>query len=149
MHLGELTLNAGAGVGLVYGVGVPVAHGFAGVSWTPTREGDQDGDGLLDSQDGCPADPEDMDGYADEDGCPEPDNDEDGIDDGDDPCPDEAEDIDEFEDEDGCPEPDNDGDGIRDGYDSCPEEAEDLDGYQDADGCPEEGSGRARRRRGR
>ncbi|RZO59614.1 MAG: hypothetical protein EVA89_15605 [Sandaracinaceae bacterium] len=135
--VGDFTFQAGAGAGLVYGVGVPVAHGFLGASFSPPQDLDTDGDGVTDSQDACPADAEDEDGWEDEDGCPELDNDGDGIPDADDPCPDEAEDLDEYEDEDGCPEEDNDGDGIRDGYDSCPNTPEDMDGDRDTDGCPE------------
>jgi len=137
-HLGELTIHAGGGAGLVYGVGVPVFRAFAGASFTPRPARDTDGDGIFDGSDACPADPEDLDGFADEDGCPELDNDEDGIPDADDSCPNEAEDFDEHEDEDGCPDPDNDGDGIRDGYDSCPDAPEDLDGDRDTDGCPDD-----------
>jgi len=40
---------------------------------------DRDGDGILDNVDKCPDDPEDFDGFQDEDGCPDPDNDQDGI----------------------------------------------------------------------
>ncbi|HRI54541.1 MAG TPA: DUF4398 domain-containing protein, partial [Pseudomonadota bacterium] len=38
------------------------------------KVGDRDGDGLLDDVDKCPDDPEDKDGFEDEDGCPDPDN---------------------------------------------------------------------------
>jgi outer membrane protein OmpA-like peptidoglycan-associated protein len=100
----------------------------------PTPQ-DRDGDGLVDEKDECPDDPEDFDGYQDEDGCPEEDNDGDGIVDDDDACPDVAEDLDDFQDRDGCPEFDNDGDGLTDQNDGCPLEAEDFDGYQDEDGC--------------
>lgn len=137
LHLGEMALHVGAGAGLVYGVGVPIARVFVGGSFTPTPERDTDGDGLADSRDGCPTEAEDLDGFQDEDGCPDGDNDEDGIADAQDGCPDEAEDIDGFQDEDGCPDEDNDGDGIRDGYDSCPNEPEDMDGDRDTDGCPD------------
>ncbi|MEO7097695.1 MAG: DUF4398 domain-containing protein, partial [Polyangiales bacterium] len=41
--------------------------------------GDIDGDGILDDVDKCPRVPEDLDGYQDDDGCPEDDNDSDGI----------------------------------------------------------------------
>lgn len=100
-------------------------------------EGDRDGDGYADTVDECPDEPEDFDGFEDEDGCPDPDNDADGIPDVDDECPNEAEDIDEFEDEDGCPDPDNDGDGIPDATDQCPNDPEDFDGDKDEDGCPD------------
>ncbi|MFP6684560.1 MAG: thrombospondin, partial [Polyangiaceae bacterium] len=48
---------------------------------------DNDSDGILDVDDRCPNDPEDFDGFEDEDGCPDPDNDGDGIADVDDACP--------------------------------------------------------------
>ncbi len=48
---------------------------------------DSDGDGILDTVDACPNDPEDFDGFEDGDGCPDPDNDGDGILDGADACP--------------------------------------------------------------
>jgi hypothetical protein len=49
--------------------------------------GDRDGDGVRDDMDKCPDDPEDFDGFEDEDGCPDPDNDRDGILDVQDKCP--------------------------------------------------------------
>ncbi|HOX25057.1 MAG TPA: thrombospondin type 3 repeat-containing protein [Candidatus Krumholzibacteria bacterium] len=99
---------------------------------------DHDGDGIPDRRDRCPAEPEDADGFADEDGCPDLDNDEDGIQDRIDHSPLEPEDFDGYSDEDGVPDPDNDGDGILDQHDACPDEPEDLDGHKDQDGCPEE-----------
>lgn len=86
----------------------------------------------------CPGEPEDKDGFEDDDGCPDPDNDEDGILDEKDNCPDQAEDFDKFEDEDGCPDLDNDGDGISDVDDLCPNVAEDKNNYKDNDGCPDD-----------
>jgi outer membrane protein OmpA-like peptidoglycan-associated protein len=112
---------------------------FAGISWSPEAiekvHGDRDGDGIPDDKDACPDEPEDKDGYQDEDGCPDLDNDGDGIPDLVDKCPNEAEDRDGFQDEDGCPDADNDLDGIPDVRDKCPNEPEDIDGYQDEDGC--------------
>ena len=81
---------------------------------------DSDGDGIPDFRDRCPKVAEDMDGFQDEDGCPDTDNDEDGIPDAYDRCPNEPEDYDGFEDEDGCPDTDNDHDGIPDKEDRCP-----------------------------
>jgi outer membrane protein OmpA-like peptidoglycan-associated protein len=94
---------------------------------------DRDQDGIPDKLDKCPDDPEDKDGFEDEDGCPDPDNDKDGILDKVDKCPSEPEDKDGFEDEDGCPDPDNDKDGILDADDKCPNEA----GPKDNGGCPD------------
>jgi len=65
---------------------------------------DRDGDGVADSVDRCPDEPEDKDGFEDADGCPDVDNDKDGIRDVDDLCPNDAEDKDGVKDEDGCPE---------------------------------------------
>jgi outer membrane protein OmpA-like peptidoglycan-associated protein len=65
---------------------------------------DRDGDGIPDHLDECPDEPEDFDGFEDEDGCPDPDNDGDGIPDVLDDCPDEPEVVNGIEDEDGCPD---------------------------------------------
>jgi OOP family OmpA-OmpF porin len=103
--------------------------------------GDRDGDGYKDDVDKCPDEPEDFDGFEDEDGCPDPDNDKDGILDIDDRCPDIPEDRDGDQDDDGCPEGkkdgDRDGDGIPDSRDKCPDDPEDKDGFEDLDGCPD------------
>ena len=102
-----------------------------------TSARDRDGDGLLDAVDTCPDEPEDKDGFKDEDGCPDPDNDGDGVLDGADQCTVTVEDKDGFRDDDGCPDPDNDGDGLLDVNDKCPDAAEDKDGFKDEDGCPD------------
>lgn len=101
---------------------------------------DKDGDGFLDDEDKCPDQPEDFDGYQDNDGCPEKedaDSDNDGILDQDDRCPTDPEDKDGFKDDDGCPDRDNDADGVPDASDKCPTVAEDRDGFEDLDGCPD------------
>ena len=108
-----------------------------GVSISPFLPSDEDKDGILDEFDACPQDPEDFDGFQDEDGCPDYDNDQDGIPDLQDACPNSAEDFDGFADSDGCPDPDNDLDGVLDINDNCPDQAEDIDGYLDDDGCPD------------
>lgn len=99
---------------------------------------DRDGDGILDDVDQCPDVAEDLDGFEDEDGCPDFDNDADGISDNNDQCPDDPEDLEGFQDEDGCPDPDNDRDGILDVDDGCPNNPETVNGYKDQDGCPDE-----------
>jgi outer membrane protein OmpA-like peptidoglycan-associated protein/outer membrane protein W len=98
---------------------------------------DSDKDGIENKNDQCPDEPEDFDGFEDDDGCPEIDNDDDGIPDYLDQCPNEMEDLDGFEDDDGCPDLDNDNDSITDKEDKCPNEPEDFDGIEDDDGCPE------------
>ncbi len=100
----------------------------------PPEDQDTDGDGIMDSRDQCILEPEDKDGYLDEDGCPEIDNDLDGILDTADKCPNDPEDPDGFEDSDGCPDPDNDKDTVLDVDDQCPNEPGPPDG--DRPGCP-------------
>jgi OOP family OmpA-OmpF porin len=132
-------LMLGGGVRYTGGFEAADQRAFLGFVFEPSI-GDRDGDGIKDDVDQCPDDPEDFDGYKDEDGCPDPDNDNDGIPDVDDRCPNIPEDRDGDQDEDGCPEGnegDRDGDGIVDSKDKCPDEPEDRDGFQDADGCPD------------
>lgn len=105
----------------------------------PPRALDQDRDGVVDADDLCVAEAEDLDGHEDLDGCPDPDNDMDGVADENDLCPCDPEDFDGFEDGDGCPDNDNDGDGIADLCDACPDLAETFNGYEDEDGCPDSG----------
>lgn len=119
-------------------VGLHLVWDGAARKGAPLELDDEDRDGVLDEHDRCPQIPEDLDGFSDEDGCPDPDNDEDGIKDVSDRCPSEAEDLDQFEDQDGCPDPDNDGDEVPDPEDKCPRSPEDRDNHQDEDGCPEE-----------
>ncbi len=101
-------------------------------------ENDTDKDGILDDDDQCPTDPEDRDGFEDDDGCPDRDNDGDGIYDDKDTCPMDPEDKDGFDDMDGCPDIDNDGDGFLDADDACPNDKENRNGFEDDDGCPDE-----------
>lgn len=108
---------------------------------------DGDGDGIQDIYDHCPTRQEDLDGYQDEDGCPDVDNDNDGINDSKDDCPNIPENFNGHQDDDGCPDispeekkirkTDQDGDGLIDERDNCPTLAEDWDGFQDNDGCPD------------
>ena len=105
----------------------------------PADKRDTDSDGIYDPFDACFDQEEDIDGFDDWDGCPDPDQDKDGVADEDDRCPLCAEDKDGFADDDGCPEGDNDLDGLADGKDQCPDEAEVINGVSDFDGCPDEG----------
>jgi outer membrane protein OmpA-like peptidoglycan-associated protein len=125
---------------------------------------DRDRDGIPDSNDECKSNAEDIDGFQDNDGCPDLDNDNDGVIDMSDSCPlepavcsgcpvidkdndkiyddvdkciNEPEDFDGFKDVDGCPDLDNDNDGIYDANDKCPNNTEDMDGFEDSDGCPD------------
>jgi len=132
---GDINLNSGSKPSLT---GAPDWAVWAMISHTATLiPRDTDKDGISDDEDACPDQPEDMDGFQDDDGCPDLDNDGDGIPDVEDKCPDLAEDKDNFEDDDGCPDLDNDQDGIKDVDDKCPNEPEDFDGDLDEDGCPD------------
>lgn len=116
------------GVGIAPGFGTPDWRAVIGVRA-----------GLISAPfDPCAQGEEDIDGFEDDDGCPDLDNDEDGIEDTVDECPNEAEDFDEFEDRDGCADYDNDEDGIPDTVDACRFEPENRNGFEDEDGCPDE-----------
>jgi outer membrane protein OmpA-like peptidoglycan-associated protein len=96
-----------AGAGITNGLAVPDFRLLAGVRYAfglPGKGGlrDGDSDGIVDRDDKCPNEPEDRDGFEDEDGCPEADNDHDGIPDDVDECPEDAEEP--GGDRDGCPD---------------------------------------------
>jgi OmpA-OmpF porin, OOP family len=110
---------------------------FVEVASQPT-DTDTDGDGIPDSRDQCILEPEDKEGYLDDDGCPEGDRDADGIQNVVDKCADEPEDYDGFKDDDGCLDADNDGDGIPDLDDFCPNTPGVSGG--DKPGCPKKNS---------
>jgi OmpA-OmpF porin, OOP family len=136
---GDFAFHVGGGTSIPLtdsNVTAPAFRLVAGVRYAPQGR-DADGDGLADRDDKCPDEPEDRDGFQDDDGCPEPDNDRDGIPDSRDKCRDAPEDVDGFQDDDGCPDPDDDQDGVLDGNDRCRNEPEDKDGFEDADGCPD------------
>jgi uncharacterized protein (TIGR03382 family) len=147
----SIGVAVGVGTGIVRGIGAPVMHGLIAFELSPnarsleplrpprpyTAPADRDGDGRADKDDSCPDQAEDLDGFGDSDGCPDPDNDFDGIADGDDQCPLAGEDKDGIADADGCPDFDDDGDNIAEPADKCPGEMEDKDGFQDGDGCPD------------
>ena len=104
-----------------------------------TRNPDTDGDGLCDpwvSEEGlaekyaamcsgfdnCPEEPEDFDGFQDDDGCPDPDNDRDGL-------------CDPWVEAKGMLAQNA---HICKGVDLCPDQSESLNNYKDDDGCPDE-----------
>lgn len=96
-------------------------------------DADADADGVPDRRDFCKDNPEDPDGWEDEDGCPDPDDDLDGVPDVDDACPREPGSADAA----GCPVLDRDKDGVLDASDRCPEAPEVVNDYLDQDGCPD------------
>ncbi len=80
-------------------------HGVLDIGIAPeSTDGDRDSDGIRDSLDKCPTEPEDIDGFEDTDGCPDKDNDQDGIPDREDLCPNEPETKNGYADDDGCPD---------------------------------------------
>ncbi|MFN0061184.1 MAG: OmpA family protein [Myxococcaceae bacterium] len=90
---------------------------------------DTDKDGIPDIDDACPTEPEDFDGFSDEDGCPDPDNDFDGVLDVKDACPMDPGPLDNN----GCPVGDRDRDTLLDLDDVCPDEP----GPVENGGCPD------------
>lgn len=105
---GDMVLRAGGGSGLTDAAGTPSFRAILGIGYEPAPEEipvDTDLDGLVDTEDSCPLRAEDVDGFEDTDGCPDPDNDGDGILDADDACVDVPEDADTWKDDDGCPDP--------------------------------------------
>jgi outer membrane protein OmpA-like peptidoglycan-associated protein len=88
---------------------------------------DPDHDGILGAADRCPNEPEDKDGFQDDDGCPDLDDDADGVPDKDDACPRLFGSATTF----GCP--DSDSDGVADTDDQCPT----VKGVATEHGCPE------------
>jgi len=102
--VGDFTFQAALGTRINGSIGVPTLRGIVGMWWQP-RIHDQDKDGIEDDKDMCPPLAEDLDGFQDQDGCPDPDNDNDWIPDIDDLCPfDQAEEGRDM-DEDGCTDP--------------------------------------------
>ncbi len=131
--------QSGVAQGYRYSTGVIPSYGIQFVlGWNGFMTiQDDDRDGIKNNIDRCLKAPEDVDGFEDNDGCPDPDNDKDGVIDSKDKCRNVAEDIDGFNDADGCPDLDNDSDGLIDMEDHCPGVAEDNDGFEDLDGCPD------------
>ncbi len=68
----DLVARAGAGTGLTGGIGSPDFRAVASIAYEPRKVWDADGDGILDRDDQCRTDPEDVDGWKDDDGCPDP-----------------------------------------------------------------------------
>lgn len=100
----NIRVGGAAGAGLGLGLGNPVFRMLGRVEAGGNEAEDTDGDGILDARDRCRRVPEDVDGYRDQDGCPDLDNDQDGIPDASDDCPMEPEVRNGWQDEDGCPD---------------------------------------------
>jgi hypothetical protein len=104
LSVGDIVIALAGALGLSDGVGTPDARILFGVYGVLARH-DQDGDGIDDADDKCAFLAEDVDGFQDDDGCPDPDNDGDLVPDLDDKCPSVAAEEGRDEDEDGCTDP--------------------------------------------
>ena len=86
---GGLRTGAGVGVGLTEAPGSPAVRALVTVGYSPEpkrprlglvpRPDDADGDGIVDVDDKCPSQPEDMNGFEDADGCPDVPSDKDKL----------------------------------------------------------------------
>ncbi|MFO0710168.1 MAG: OmpA family protein [Sandaracinus sp.] len=98
----EMEIGLAGGTGISRGYGAPDFRGVLMVGYAhdphcrpaePVVQeeehlpGDTDGDGILDPDDQCPTEPEDVDTFEDTNGCPDPDNDRDTVLDVNDQCP--------------------------------------------------------------
>jgi len=119
-----LSFTAGAGPGIIPGVGVPAWRVFLGLMYAYGSH-DRDHDGIADDVDKCPDEGGEVirDPKSPRYGCVDGDRDNDGIKDSVDKCPDEPENANGYQDGDGCPDqlPDRDKDGIPDSVDKCPD----------------------------
>jgi len=68
----DLILRGGLGTGLTDAIGSPKVRTMISLGYEPPKGPDPDNDGVVDAFDECPSEPEDIDGYVDRDGCPEP-----------------------------------------------------------------------------
>ena len=67
----DLVFRFGVGAGLSQGIGTSAYRSMVSVGWEPEIKLDSDADGLLDRKDPCPNQAEDIDGFEDDDGCPD------------------------------------------------------------------------------
>jgi outer membrane protein OmpA-like peptidoglycan-associated protein len=73
LRLGDaIVLRAGGARGLTRGIASPDLRLVGMLGWEPRLDRDLDGDGLVDRLDACPEQPEDIDGWEDQDGCADP-----------------------------------------------------------------------------
>jgi len=66
----DWVLRAGAGAGITTGIGAPDYRFLLGLGWEPGDDDEEEP--LTVVRDECPDEEEDLDGYQDEDGCPDP-----------------------------------------------------------------------------
>ena len=67
------TLRAGIGYGFGQAIGRSDLRGLIGMGYrAPSKTSDSDRDGIIDTNDSCPQEAEDIDGFQDDDGCSDP-----------------------------------------------------------------------------
>ena len=103
LRVADLSLTGGGGGGGGGGRSTSDWRVLGAVGWR-WEDQDLDNDGVVDAFDQCPGKREDLDGFADHDGCPDLDNDHDTIADRYDQCPDTPETRNGYLDRDGCPD---------------------------------------------
>jgi outer membrane protein OmpA-like peptidoglycan-associated protein len=145
--LKDFRVGLGAGPGLSRGLGTPEWRGVLKLEWFPAvpENHDQDGDGVPDLTDECPARASGPNPDGARPGCPAPDGDGDGFVDPLDACP-EQRGVDSPDSaKRGCPTPppppappppDADRDGVPDAEDACPKEKGTRNADGRVNGCP-------------
>ncbi len=68
----DWVLRVGVGRGLTPGVGSPQLRVVTALTLDPPTARDRDSDGIVDAEDQCTTEAEDLDGFEDNDGCPDP-----------------------------------------------------------------------------
>ncbi|MDX2021534.1 MAG: OmpA family protein [Deltaproteobacteria bacterium] len=135
----SVRIGVGGGPGLTRALGSPQYRLLASLAYFPAYKhappADFDKDGIIDSDDACPADPGPERADPKTNGCP--DTDGDNIIDKQDACPREPGEPNADPKKHGCPPPkDTDGDGILDPVDACPLEAGEPNEDPKKHGCP-------------
>lgn len=136
--------GAGAGPGITQATGTPEVRGLVRLAYAPESHPapppvvlDSDFDGIPDSLDACPYEPQGAHPDPQHPGCPLHDADGDGVEDGEDQCPHLAAGDHPDPTRRGCPEADSDGDGVYDHEDQCPTTPAGAHPDPTRPGCPD------------
>jgi OmpA-OmpF porin, OOP family len=150
--LGRLVVGAGAGPGLLTGIGTPNFRFVGTVAWAPEAAptptlapnaamvGDQDNDGIRDDIDACPTIKGELQSDPTKDGCPVADRDQDGVADIEDACPGVPGLRSPDGTKSGCPK-DSDEDGVPDTEDACLNDRGVASRDPKQNGCPSDRDG--------
>jgi len=134
-----VNIGLAGGVGLLRQGGTADARAMLRVAYAPLPKPepkDRDKDGVTDSADRCPDEPQGSRPDPERAGCPERDSDKDGIYDSDDLCRDEAQGAMPDPTQKGCPARDKDQDGVFDYEDQCVDESKGGNPDPNRLGCP-------------